>query len=271
MTKVRIALISDIHIEFLRDEGKFVHDIYIGEQSVDVLILAGDIDVDGFGASWAVRQSELLKVPVIYIAGNHEFYGGKWTETIETIKEITAGTNVHFLNRDSVEINGSRFIGCTLWSDLRLFGNKRLKETVVTIQNGVNDYHRIKRDDSISAPGKLRFISPEHTISEFDKNLAFITKELEVDFSGKTFVVTHHAPSLNCLPLDEQDNLISAAYASNLDALIIKHKPEAWLHGHIHTQKTHRIGETLVASRPRGYPQLQDRPTLGFKPMIFVI
>ena len=268
---MRIALISDIHIEFIRDEGKLVHDIYIGEQSIDVLILAGDIDLEGYGAHYAVRQSELLKVPVIYLAGNHEFYAGKWTETIETLEKITAGTNVHFLNRDSVEINGARFIGCTLWSDLRLFGNERFHEALVTIQDGVNDYHQIKRDDSVSAPGKLRFISPEHTIAEFDKNLAFITKELEQDFDGKTFVVTHHAPSLACLPLSGQNNLISAAYASNLDELIIKYKPKAWFHGHIHSGKSHRIGETLVGSWPRGYPQLQNSPTLGFKPMIFVI
>jgi hypothetical protein len=46
---------------------------------------------------------------------------------------------------------------------------------------------------------------------------------------------------------------LDAAYASNLEALIMRRQPELWIHGHIHEAADYSIGDTRVVCNPRGY------------------
>ena len=46
---------------------------------------------------------------------------------------------------------------------------------------------------------------------------------------------------------------ITAAYASDLEALIERTQPQLWVHGHIHTSSDYLIGRTRVVCNPRGY------------------
>lgn len=67
---MRIHLLSDLHNEF---------SAFTPEQlDCDVVILAGDIDLKARGVEWA-KQS--FSGPVLYVPGNHEFYGGHLTWT----------------------------------------------------------------------------------------------------------------------------------------------------------------------------------------------
>lgn len=64
MTKLRI--LSDLHLEF--------GPLDITPAGEDVLILAGDIGVYNDGAVWARDYARRHDVPVVMIAGNHEYY-----------------------------------------------------------------------------------------------------------------------------------------------------------------------------------------------------
>jgi predicted phosphodiesterase len=61
---VKIRILSDLHLEFA--------DISLPKVEADVVILAGDIDVEGNGLEWALNTFSDL--PVLYVLGNHEYY-----------------------------------------------------------------------------------------------------------------------------------------------------------------------------------------------------
>ena len=75
---MKIQLLSDLHNEFLRS-GKQHADKkwqgFIPDSDADIIILAGDIDTGTQGLEWAIAESERLAKDIIYVAGNHEFYG----------------------------------------------------------------------------------------------------------------------------------------------------------------------------------------------------
>lgn len=82
-----------------------------------------------------------------------------------------------------------------------------------------------------------------------------------------SLVVTHHAPSIRSLPERRRAELISCAYASNLDEFILTYQPRLWIHGHIHHNNDYFIGNTRVIANPRAYP---DDPNQGFVPDLTV-
>ncbi len=107
---MRLLLLSDLHREF--------GDIDIPENSADVIVLAGDIDIGTRGVGWAKR---VFDKPVVYVGGNHENYGHSVPAFGQKLRDAAEGSNVRFLENDSVIINGVRFLGCTLWTDFAPF------------------------------------------------------------------------------------------------------------------------------------------------------
>jgi len=75
-------------------------------RAADVVILAGDIDSHTNGLEWAARS--FMQQPIIYIAGNHEYYGSNLGLLDEMRKKADA-LQIHFLERNAVEIDGGSF------------------------------------------------------------------------------------------------------------------------------------------------------------------
>jgi Icc-related predicted phosphoesterase len=69
---------------------------------------------------------------------------------------------------------------------------------------------------------------------------------------------THHAPSQRSVPIEHQNDILSAAYASSLDALVENSGAALWIHGHLHQAQDYAIGQTRVICNPRGYPDESD-------------
>ena len=107
---MKIQIVSDLHIESA--------DFILPSTDADVIVLAGDIGVGLGGLEWIVEQ--YIDKPIIYVPGNHEFY----QHDICLIDKLYADapSNIYVLNNDMVEIQGVRFLGCTLWTDFELFG-----------------------------------------------------------------------------------------------------------------------------------------------------
>jgi hypothetical protein len=93
---LKIHILCDLHVEF----GDFLPPVV----GADVVVLAGDIHVKNRGLQWIFEQN--FEVPVLYILGNHEFYGEKFPGLIDKLKMDAEGTNVRVLENDSVEIGG---------------------------------------------------------------------------------------------------------------------------------------------------------------------
>lgn len=247
---MRIRVISDLHREF--------GEVTLPKVDCDCVVLAGDVHTKTNAWQWIM--SEFSHVPVIYVCGNHEFYGENYPSLIDKLKMRAEGTNVHVLENESVTIQGVRFFGCTLWTDMALMGE--WTDGAVEAGNTMNDYKRIRN----SARGYKK-LSPRDTRAAHLASVAAMREFFMAGDSKSSVIVTHHAPSMRSLPEHRRSKLISCAYASHLDTLIDEFQPRLWIHGHIHHNNDYMIGETRVLANPHAY---LDEPNTGFIPKLTV-
>jgi hypothetical protein len=105
------------------------------------VVLAGDIATKGLGVKWALKH--IKDKPVIYVLGNHEFYGKTYPKHIYELKELAENTNIHILEKDVKTVNGVNFIGTTLWTDFEILGDPRIAG--YEYQQVMTDYKKIRR------------------------------------------------------------------------------------------------------------------------------
>jgi hypothetical protein len=102
---LKLNILSDLHLR----QGALA----APANDADLVILAGDVARPREALEWAGA----LRKPVLYVPGNHEFYGGSIDGTRATLRRLCAGTNVRLLDDGVVELGGLRFVGSTLWTD----------------------------------------------------------------------------------------------------------------------------------------------------------
>jgi len=124
---VRLQIYSDLHLE----RGAVAPEV----GDADVIVLAGDIHTGTRGIDWA----KTLDKPVIYVAGNHEFWGEDYGDHLEALRQAAAGSAVHFLENEAVIVQGVRFLGCTLWTD---YANGH--DAMVDFGHWMNDHQEIR-------------------------------------------------------------------------------------------------------------------------------
>lgn len=116
-------------------------------------------------------------------------------------------------------------------------------------QFAMNDYQHIR----LGAEQTYRKLRSQDTFHFHRRSLAFLEQKLSEPFQGATVVITHHAPSPRSLNGSAREELVSAAYCSDLESLILRHQPTLWIHGHIHRAADYTLGESRVLCNPRGY------------------
>jgi len=247
---MRIHVLSDLHQEF--------GEVDVPSVDSDCVILAGDIANKENGLRWI--RCRFPDVPVIYICGNHEYYGDKLPRLTERLRKAAADSNIHFLEDDFVTIGGVCFFGCTLWTDMALHGDWLVGAAEAA--GSMNDYKRVRN----SSRG-YSHLSPRDTRLLHAGSLHAMTQFFATHDSRNSVIVTHHAPSIRSLPEDRQTELVSCAYASRLDGFIEQHQPRLWIHGHIHRSNDYLIGQTRILANPRAYP---DEPNPDFVPDLVV-
>ena len=235
---MRIHFLSDLHAEFA--------DFDIPDVDADVTVLAGDIHTRDRGVSIARRFSQ--QRPVVYVAGNHEFYGTAIPKLYGKIKSQVADSTISFLQSETTVVGDCRFIGATLWTDYGLFGDDKRELGIDVGKSTMNDFKQIRTN-----PG-FRKLSPAFLYAACRQTIAYIESVLAEKHDGPTIVVTHHAPSIQSIAPEHRNDPLSASYASNLENLILASKIDVWFHGHTHTCANYRIGGTRVISNQRGYP-----------------
>lgn len=257
---MRLLILSDLHRELWLDSGPR---ITIPSTDVDVVILAGDIDSGDKAVEWA--QKAFREVPVIYVAGNHEFYRHCIQEIETKISSAASATsNVRFLNCSEMLLDGYRFLGATLWTDYELFGIDLKQKAISLAKDVLADYRYIKR-----SPQATNFITPEDTIELHRQQVQWLKERLSQHFEGKTIVVTHMGPSIKSITKTYIYDPVSAGFASDLEFLV--DKADLWVHGHIHESVDYMIHGCRVITNPCGYRTRGGSPeNWNFNPHLVV-
>jgi predicted phosphodiesterase len=280
---MKIKVVSDLHLEF--------SDINIkNDEGCDVLILSGDIMVAtdlhdhpetsynmysnvnledlGRRQRTALRFRDFLKrcsfqfPHTVYVAGNHEFYHGKWNQSLITLSnECAKFPNVYFLEAGSKKIDDVTFIGGTLWTDM----NKGDPLTLHAVRDMMNDFRVIKKD--LEGYTNLK---PADTVIRHKHMLGYIRSVVAEKHDEKFVVVGHHSPSK--LSTHEQyanEYLMNGAYSSDCTEFIMDHPQiKLWTHGHTHHPFDYVVGETRIVCNPRGYEG--HEPDSGWDPKIVI-
>lgn len=221
---MNLWIFSDLH----HDHGRFNLE---PPANADVAIAAGDIQNDDFLVALA-RQ-----LPVVFVAGNHEFYGHAYAERLAALRALPGVT---VLDNDTVTIDDVRIHGATLWTD---YGYNPL--AAETARRSMNDHRYIKW----TKEPYQRFL-PSHATKMHEASRRYLAENVEPG----DVVVTHHAPSERSIAPKYAGQLLNHAYFSALDAEIEAWKPALWVHGHVHTSFDYQIGETRVLCNPHSYP-----------------
>lgn len=242
---MRVRLLSDLHNEF----STFIPD----KLDADVVILAGDIDTKARGISWALEH---FSCPVFYVLGNHEYYDGHLAATLGKMRTL-GGERVQVLEREAVELDGVRFLGTTCWTDFASTGNA--PKAAQSAQEAMGDFRFIRTDN-------YRPIRPADLVREASKSKRWLQDMLNISFSGKTVVITHHAPTLKSIQgSPHAGGLLDAAFANDWEDMLGP-GVDLWLHGHSHHSVDFVLNGTRVVSNARGYPNEQT----GFRPNLIL-
>jgi predicted phosphodiesterase len=245
---MKLHILNDLHIEF--------EDFVPPATDADVVVLAGDIGVGVEGLRWA--ETRYPDRSVIYVPGNHEFYHHD-IALIEELK-LEAPDNIHVLNDDRVVIDGVRFLGSILWTDFALFGEVDKFFAMQTARQQMTDFSIIQNHGQP--------FTPEDAIKLHEASRDWLAVMLAEPFAGKTVVVTHHAPSSQSVHPRYARNLLTPAFASNLENLMDGNRAALWIHGHTHDSFDYEIYETRVVCNPRGYSPVELNP--DFQPGLVV-
>jgi predicted phosphodiesterase len=238
MTEMIGQLVSDLHLECHSDDGRgIINEIVENGEGADVLILAGDIlNLKRREHAHRVLGEFCNKYnDVVYVPGNHEWYGTTYNDGWAALHELSAEwRNLHVLSPEAgvVTIGGKRFLGGTMWFPANL------ESVNPDLQKMLGDFHHIKNLHKV-------------VFAENAKLDLFLNAELEEG----DIVVTHHLPSMRSVHPFFKDSALNCFFVSPMDELIELRAPAVWMHGHSHSHADwYALSGTRVVCNPFGYP-----------------
>ena len=265
--RVNIQLLSDLHLE------SNPHFKPVPLPGADLLVLAGDIGSYQQGslltslgiADFGLARFSPLPVaqggaawptPVLFVPGNHEYDGLDFEETGLRLRQTCERLGLIWLERESVVMQGVRFVGSTLWSDFDALSTREAARGDITLGQQLK-----AREKAFRAANY--YLKKNHSLCDGQPMLAtevrdqgllaqaWLREALAQPFDGPTVAVTHFAPSL--LSADPRYGLTpgTAGFCNSLDDLL----PLArlWLHGHLHCPNDYVSQGCRVVANPLGY------------------
>ncbi|QYO75615.1 metallophosphoesterase [Devosia salina] len=227
----RIWVLSDLHIDV-------VDDLDLGRHpDADLILMAGDLcDGDFDPVPWLLSTfSDDERSKLVYVPGNHDSYNVGLDGVPDRLRHLRETTGIATLDRETIEIDGRRIVGCTMWSPLS-----------PALDNAGGDLAAIPDFDGDAwraAHGRDRTWL-EETVAEGD------------------IVVTHHAPSWAGLDIRMQQNprlmSLASGYFADMTDLIEQRQPALWIHGHTHVTREYEVGDTRVVSNAAGRGRALD-------------
>jgi predicted phosphohydrolase len=143
----------------------------------------------------------------------------------EKITEICKQyNNVCFLHKTTFQYQDICFIGATLWSKLSYDLNEG--EYIYNMC----DFQQISIKNPYS--NKDNLMHPSDYMLLHKNCLDFIQNSL--NSNTKCIVITHHAPSYQCIEEKFHGDKFNSCFASNLDYILGHEHLIGWIYGHLH-------------------------------------
>jgi predicted phosphodiesterase len=245
---MRLWILSDLHIE------QSCWDLPEPRPEYDVLVAAGDIHNAVAGVRWLGDRANGR--PVIYVPGNHEWYGADWPSEAQAAKAKAKAQRlgVHFLMDEGVTIGDVHFVGATLWTDYELH-DPTAGRAMDYARRWMSDHLLIHSQNGLFDPTEAREL---HMASK-----AWIANELSAARPEvrKTVVVTHHLPLRRSVAPQFNGDPLSPAFASDIPELVECGGADLWIHGHTHVSCDYHAGNCRVVCNPKGYgPRVPGGP-----------
>ena len=275
---MNIQLLSDLHLE------SNPHFTTRPVPGADLLVLAGDIGSYQNGsqlltlgiADFGLARFSPLPVaqggaawptPVFFIPGNHEYDGLDFDEAHARLRTACERLGMVWLERQTVLLQGVRFIGCTLWTDFDALTTERAFTGEVTLAEQLKLRGKALRAANfyLKKNHSLRGGVPLLADAVREQGLAsqaWLRQALAVPFEGKTVVVTHFAPSLRSADPRYGLSPGTAGFCNALDDLLPL--AQLWLHGHLHCPNDYVHNGCRVVANPLGYARKGEQA--AFKP-----
>lgn len=222
-----IFICSDLHFTHHRDGG----DAFLKTlpNYVDLAIIAGDLS-SGNGLKEAIKRVCAYFNHVIYVAGNHCYYGSTFYDTDFLLSDLDNNiSNFTWLENKRAVVKGITFIGATLW-----FPNSAIAQAY---KYHLNDFRYIASCD------------PE-AFTRYSSSVKYLENNIQPD----DIVITHHLPTYKSISPKFVGSLLNCFFASDLDWMIEKRNPSIWIHGHVHDPVNYYIKNTHIVCNPLGYP-----------------
>jgi predicted phosphodiesterase len=239
---MRLQLLSDLHLETEVFEPAAAPD-------AELLVLAGDID-----STWAGLEAfRGWPVPVLFVAGNHEFDERELTQAWPALRERCERLGIRLLECERLVVPDRagrriRFVATTRWSDFDLFGEAR-REPAMRAAGYFVKIMRATRHGRVLDAAAVR----EEALGCRE----WLRHELAQPRGewDATVVVTHFAPSLRSADPRYGAQPGTASFCNADDALLAQ--ADLWIHGHLHCQFDYAVphagGATRVVCNARGH------------------
>jgi UDP-2,3-diacylglucosamine pyrophosphatase LpxH len=276
---MKIQLLSDLHLE--SNPG------FVAEPApdADLLVLAGDIGSyqlrrDGSCMAepdWGLQRFSPLPqyagwpVPVLFVPGNHEYDALDFDEAHAGLRATCERLGLIWLERETLVLDGVRFIGTTLWSDYDALADatptkppkpSRPEHAVDPLAQRLRQRHKAYRAanfylEKMATLRHGRLFDAEAMREEALLCQDWLQAALATPYEGSTVVVTHFAPSLRSA--DPRYGLTpgTAGFCNAIDPWLAH--ADLWLHGHLHCPHDYRVGRCRVVANPLGYAEKNEQ------------
>lgn len=252
---MRLQLLSDLHLETEQFDPE-------PAPGADLLMLAGDID-----STWrAFDRFAGWPVPVLFVAGNHEFDGREITQALPALRDRCGQFGMTLLEREAVVIAAPdgrrvRFAGTVRWCDFDLFGAAKRERAMRAGEYFQRVMRSTRHGESFDA------VAVREEALECRDWLAATLAEPADGAWDATVVVTHFGPSVRSVDPRYGSQPGSASFCNADDDLIPL--ADLWLHGHLHCRHHYEVARsdgrsTRVVCQARGLAKKGEAD--GFDP-----
>ncbi len=267
---MKIQLLSDLHLE------AHPHWEPHPAPGADVLVLAGDIGSYQSGSQLADADFGLGRfsprqgwpTPVLFVPGNHEYDALDFDQAHARLRSTCDRLGLIWLERETVVLQGVRFLGTTLWTDFDALAAAADMPRRASHGSGNALAQQLKAREKAFRAANY-YLKKMQTTRGGVPMLAEQVRELGLEcqrwlravlaqpYPGPTVVITHFAPSLHSA--DPRYGLVpgTAGFCNALDDLLPL--AQLWLHGHLHAPSDYVHHGCNVVANPLGYARKNEQ------------